>query len=685
MQTNRQPFFLAIPFARLLIILIAGIILQWYHPFTFTFLQTGITILFLLFSTSFLFSTGLRFKTKWLQGFFLYGILLFAAMLLTAYNDVRTKNNWFGKKTATALILRLSEQPVWKTNSIKANAEIVAANQNGEWKKATGKVIFYFEKDSSIFRSLSAGSQLQIKNVLQEIKSTQNPGAFNYQKFCAKHGIFHQAFLRKNAFRILKEKNISALNQLLYKSQTHVLNVLKDHIADKDALSIAEALLIGYRVDLDRDLVQAYSNTGVVHIIAISGLHLALIYALLLKLVNLIPWLKKSRFKIVILLSVLWFFSLLCGASASVLRAAVMFSFLLIGELLNKKQQSINTLAASAFCLLIYDPYLLWDVGFQLSYAAVFSIMLFYKPIYHSIFIKNKLLDGFWQLNAVTLSAQIFTLPMIIYHFHQFPNTFLFSNLIAVPLSSIILYVELILLLISPLQFAAEFVGRILSGLINLLNVIIAYIDQFKYGLTDNLQWPILIVVLAYLIIIACYVFFQNKRSIALFSLLILIACTMGFRTFNLYNVTQQKRMVIYNVPKHAAIDIIAGDEIYFIGDRNIVNNAFLNNFHIKPSRIYFQASNINYQFVNNRLLRIAGKKVIITNRFLHQKAPDILVITGNPSLRNISFTALNAACHIIADGTNARWKTIEWKKQAESLHLRFHSVSDQGPFVLDL
>jgi competence protein ComEC len=207
---------------------------------------------------------------------------------------------------------------------------------------------------------------------------------------------------------------------------------------DETETGVAEALLIGYRDDLDKDLVRAYSNTGVVHIIAISGLHLGMIYGLMLLLLKPFRKYKWMRWaKPLLILLVLWGFSLLAGAAASILRSVVMFSFIVIGESLGRKTNIYNTLAASAFCLLVYNPYFFWDVGFQLSYTAVLSIVLFMKPVYQWLYFKNKLLNAIWQLNAITLAAQVLTLPVILYYFHQFPNLFLFTNFVAVPLIGI--------------------------------------------------------------------------------------------------------------------------------------------------------------------------------------------------------------------------------------------------------
>ncbi len=246
--------------------------------------------------------------------------------------------------------------------------------------------------------------------------------------------------------------------------------------------------MIGYKDDLDRNLVNAYAQTGVAHIIAISGLHLALIYSLIqffferIKMVKKLSWIKP-----VMISSSLWLFSFLSGASPSVLRSATMFSFIVIGKQLSKSGSIYNSLAASAFLLLCYNPFWLWDVGFQLSYGAVLSIVVFMKPVYHWFFIQNKILDLIWKSAAVTIAAQILTSPVSIYYFHQFPNYFLFTNLLAVPLSSLVLLGELFVCITSFIPAVANVAGALVSRLIFILNSFIEHMQRLPFSMCEHL------------------------------------------------------------------------------------------------------------------------------------------------------------------------------------------------------
>ena len=212
---------------------------------------------------------------------------------------------------------------------------------------------------------------------------------------------------------MLSGKNTKPLQLWLISSSKKLVQLLRKYIPGEKEKGLAEALLIGYKNDLDKELVQSYSNTGVVHIIAISGLHLGIIYWLLELLFQ--PLLKKRKTKWLrplLIISGLWTFSLLAGAQPSVLRSALMFSMIVIGESLGRKNTAFNSLACSALILLLINPYWLWDLGFQLSYAAVASILIFMRPVYNLLYFPNKLIDFIWKMNAVTLAAQILTISI---------------------------------------------------------------------------------------------------------------------------------------------------------------------------------------------------------------------------------------------------------------------------------
>ncbi len=276
MSSISIPIWKKAPFVRLLLPLVLGILLQWYLQFDRTqivFAGVSFIIAFLLFQ---LLPLALRFKLQLLQGFLINIIIIVFGLLLTYQKDIRHHQNWFGGyyHNKDYLVLTINEPPLEKSKSYKADAIVENVISDDTITPVIGKTILYFIKDSAVV-PLKYGDKILISKKLQPIQNSGNPGAFNYQRYSAFKQIFHNVFLKNGEWVLLPEKHINYFNQFLFTSRQKILNLLhKNMQANDDQLSIAEALLIGYTQDLDKDLVQAYSNTGVVHIIAISGMHL---------------------------------------------------------------------------------------------------------------------------------------------------------------------------------------------------------------------------------------------------------------------------------------------------------------------------------------------------------------------------------------------------------------------------
>jgi len=327
----------------------------------------------------------------------------------------------------------------------------------------------------------------------------------------------------------MPERRANTVWQLIYLLRNNALQTIKKYIPQQESQGIAEALLIGYQDDVDKELLQSYSNTGVVHIIAISGLHISMVYALLVKFF--IPFKRKKFISTWVqpffILLAIWLFTLVAGAAASIVRAAVMFSFITIAQLLLKKHSIFNTLAASAFCMLVYNPFVLWDVGFQLSYAAVCSIIIFQKPLYHLLYFRNKIADTLWKLNTVTLSAQLLTLPFILFYFHQFPNYLFIANLIAVPLSGFILYGEITLMALAWFPPLAKITGIAMSYLIHVMNACIHFIEKLPFATTQNIAFdlPQALLLTAFIIALAFLVFCRKIKFASILTLSLFCFC----------------------------------------------------------------------------------------------------------------------------------------------------------------
>ncbi|MBS1752160.1 MAG: ComEC/Rec2 family competence protein [Bacteroidetes bacterium] len=683
------------PFLRVLLPLSGGILLQWYYPFSLSLIYNAIFATAVFIAVSYLLKGYLLFRYKWIWGVWLTLASIILGAWITQGKNIQHRKEWFGHyyNHKTSVIAVLEEPLIEKNRSYKALAKVYALSAEDSFVKTAGHIIIYFQKDSILPNRLNLGSVIIFNKPLQPITNTGNPGAFDYKRYCLFQSVTHQVFLITKDFAIAPGHYGSSFSQWLHHSRAAFLHILGKYLHGREETAIAEALLMGYREHLDRDLVQAYSNTGVVHIIAISGMHLAMIYGLLLVLLK--PLQKRQKANLLrgcIILIILWTFAFISGGGASVLRSTVMFSFIIVGQYVNRQVSVYHTLSASAFFLLCYNPFYLWDVGFQLSYAAVLSIVIFLRPITNLFYLKNKIAHYIWKLIAVTLAAQVLTIPLSIYHFHQLPNLFLLSNLLIVPLSGLILYSELLLCATAFIEPLAIAIGYVISIMLKAMNTIILWINALPFAVSNNILLSVVQTLLLYVVIIFIAVWLlQKKKQYFKYALLVmlLIITVRSIRIFT----TRSNRIIVYNVPGHSAIDFASSGNFTFIGDDSCRRDAFISNFYINPSRLIYRINPSDSLPALKKIspfIYFSGKKFLLLNDtatipdFDNAPKPDIIILSKNAPFSIAGLHAQFNCSQYVFDASNNRWKTREWKNDCDSLHLRRHFVAEDGAFVFE-
>jgi competence protein ComEC len=378
-----------------------------------------------------------------------------------------------------------------------------------QWKKVTAKCRIRLPADLD----LAEGDILTTSGKWQSIPDTGTRKSF--ARFLAVQGIYHEFRPGQNRL-ILLNKNKTGPDRIK-KLRDQLLTILDTHFPSSDVRGLAKALLVGYRGELDRELSTAYSQTGVVHVIAISGLHLGLIYGLLILILR--PFRHIPGFRLasgLFILFILWVFTLICGASPSVVRSAIMFSFLICGTIMHNKPVAGNMLSASAFVMLAAKPMVVYDIGFQLSYAAVGSLLLYNKSIQSLYTPANGILNMAWSSISTSLAAQILTTPFVLYHFHQFPLLFLLANLVAIPLSGIALLLLMLLCILALLSIPAEWVAGMVEWSIQAMNERIRALAALPFGRWETIPFTISSLVCCLLLIGTTTLYFQTKKGRAL-------------------------------------------------------------------------------------------------------------------------------------------------------------------------
>ena len=518
------------PFLRLLIPLVVGIVIEKYFHLGPIFLIPVFCLSVLLVIICNFLSPRKFFGMDWMAGLAIqFAIFSIGRMIMSVHQDITIEeSSCFSKNCSNLLLLRILTDPVPKQKSWKAIAKITCLFKDQRCFVENEKILVYFDKNLDA-RQVYKGSMIITKEKLQPIRNVKAVD-FDYIGYCHLRHIYGQFFLKENDFAVIGGDQENPVFSALDSFRKKLVIILKNQIPRKSENGFLEALLFGYTEDLDPSLMKSYADTGVIHIIAISGLHLALICQLLQVGFQRLERRKSLKWpKFILLTGILWAYSLFSGASPSVIRAATMFSLMLFARDMQRQTVLYNTLASSAFLLLCFDPGWLWDPGFQLSFAAVLGLGLFATRLQGRILVRNKILLTVWKATAVSIAAQIFTTPLSIYYFHQFPSYFLFANLLAVPLSSGILVGGILLCIFYPIPPLADFLGWGLTLGVEALNRTIHYFSKLPGAVISPLRLNLPQLFSIYFILFCFYQFLNTKqRSWILAGL----SCVIVFQVF---------------------------------------------------------------------------------------------------------------------------------------------------------
>ena len=483
----------------------------------------------------------------------------------------------------------------------------------------------------------------------------------------------------------------------------YLFTVLDEHLPGDREMAVASALLLGYREHLDQDVIKAYSSSGAMHVLAVSGLHVGIIYIIFNFMFSFLARLRNGlMIKAVVIILLIWVYASITGLSPSVLRAATMFSFIAFAKSRNTPVDIYNVIGVSAFVLLLIRPQIIMEVGFQLSYMAVIGIIFLHRKFYTVWYVKNWLGRQLWSLTCVSLAAQIATFPIGLLYFHQFPTFFLFSNWVVIPAAFAILYVGVFLFAISWISPLAKLVGTILYVIIAGLNKCIFLIESLPHSLMQGFWIGIFETWLIYLVIVAIAAFIirlDYRWAIAGSAAAILLSLNLAYETVIQSN---QKSIIVYHVPKERAIDFIEGDKNHFIADSSLTNDWSKMLFHIKHN--WWESGLIEQHFINDSIainedffwrdgnfFQFHEKRIVLideTTRFPDLKdriEVDLVIISGNPRLKIKDVVVAFNPEMLVFDSSNKKWRANKWAEECEALSLNYHNVLTQKAFVFSM
>ena len=659
-----------------LLFLIAGICCQFYTDYWNYGIVISACILIFLSLTAYWQRKTLFFVfITWIT-FFLTG------MILVYENDATNHTNYFEKHLKNTSKVILAIDKVLKPGNYhhKYVADVVQLDS----KKTTGHVLLNIEKDSTSLL-FHTGDLVFLKNKFQDIKSSLNPHQFNYKHYLKKQGINQQVYITHQEILLLDESKVSLL-RFIDAFRVKIQKSLRRYHFTDDELAVMNALLLGQRQEISKQLSDNYSKAGAIHILAVSGLHVGVILLILSLILKPLERVNNGKLiKLVLVILSLWFFAILAGFSASVIRAVTMFSAIALGQFFNKRNAVEHSLIFSMFIILLWKPLFLFDVGFQLSYTAVFGI-IWIQPVLYQLWKPNFfIVDKGWQLITVSVAAQLGVLPISLFYFHQFPALFFISNLIIIPFLGVILGLGLVVLVLSYMSILPLFLEGFYGDVISILNKVVAFVARQESFLFSEISFSALKMIFSYLLIISGFQLFlklNTKRCFLFFGSILAFQCVLILEK---YTIAQKSEFIVFHKSKNSIIGIRKGSsfELYHSMDSlQISSQKLLINYKVGEnitSQNYHKLSNLMYY--DKQVVLIIDKDGLYDIKELNNP---IVLLRQSPKINLQRLVKKLKPAIIIADGSNYKSYIENWKTSCKNLKTPFWTTYNQGAYVLN-
>lgn len=687
------------PFLRVFIPFAVGVIISKLLP-AGPIIYLSIIFLLVLFSIIVFYSKLITYSRRYLSGILINILfLLFGVQYTQTYNFIhRSSLSTEFENKSNVFMVEIVDDVEIKQNSVKTIVENIAVLTDSGAVSAQGKMLVYIRKDS-LSSVLKYGDRLIVRTSAQKPEGAMNPYAFNYRNYLSSQGIDHRAWVSENSWVFVSSDNGKKVKAFSIKLRNKVLQILKKQLGDNDEYRVASAIVCGYRAELDADLRQTFANAGAMHVMCVSGLHVGILFVILGKIFSFISKRKLwSRIlKVFLILSFIWLYALMTGFSASVLRASAMFSFVAMGGLFERKIPIYNSLAASAFVLLLINPGFLSHVGFQLSYLAVIGIVSIYPIIKNHIPIRGKYLSKVTDLIAISIAAQIATAPISLYYFNQFPNYFIITNLVAVPLAGFIIYATIPALAFSNVSYLGDFFAYVLGLLMKILNYSVDFIDKIPGSVSAFVYVSFFQMLLLYLLCFILVQFYLNRNSKLIMPIFLVVMFFVASSSIKAIKNHNHAEMIIpYGV----------GDAIVFTYDNEIkvfsnelsagLKSSFKQGFskylavhNIKkisyiPKDFDYLDKSFSFLYPSFQLGDTKG--LIITSgvklaKLEKQINSNIIVLEGDPFLKADELKQNLISSKYVFSISNKPRTINAWKQIFSKEQIPFHNIKEEGYF----
>jgi competence protein ComEC len=659
--------------------LAGGIFIASIFPIiSFPFLKCLIVCVLLLFLVWFL-------EQRKLQQGILFGLLTYITFFVLGYGSYllrdpvyQNKNySHFYSENNTSLI-QLKIREVLKPNQRqrKYYAELFQLNS----KEVHGKIILIIQKEQTSL-TYKVDDLLLIFSDIETVAGPTNPHQFNYKKYLKNIGVYHQVRISEN--QILKRTDGSTtLKGFSENIRNHIIQKLAENPIEKAQKVIIHALILGQRKDISKEMYGEYASAGALHILAVSGLHVGILFLILSWLLKPLQYVKFGRQTIsVLLLLFLWGFAILAGLSPSVVRAVTMFSFFALAGMLDRPTNSFNTLFLSFFVLLVFNPNWLFHVGFQLSYLAVFFI-LWIQPKLYKLYIPKFYLDQLlWGIITVTLAAQIGIAPLSLYYFHQFPGLFFITNLVILPFLTILLAGGLLVVFLAIIDLLPNSLALGYNWLIKQLNGFIHWIAQQETFIFTDISFSFSTMIASYALIFGLILWWKLKTSKAFLYVLVGFTLLYGVRIWENRS-SAKEQLVVFHKSRTTLLGYQNNGTLILLQNDTI---NYFNQYPVRDYRVGRQVTGVTtvelprvFRYRNKTVLRLDSLGVYPSEKI------DIILLTNSPKVHLVRLIDDIQPILIIADGSNYKTYVKRWDTTCAKRNIPFQYTGEKGAYIFE-
>jgi competence protein ComEC len=672
---------LQFPLTRITIAFVLGVVFDYYFHLTPNCIVFLVALSFAILSLSF-------FAVKKRNSSFIYfdiSVYLVSFIIgiatLMAHTDSYQKENYTHYKELFKKPHRLSIVVNEKLKSTLFNHRFVVILKQIDNTACSGKIILNVKKEA-LDNSLEIGDCLRFSGMVYKNKASLNPSQFDYSKYLQNKQIYAQLYCSKSEINIglFKVKDIWYYTS---KFRSIIIRNLEKKNFNTTELNVAIALIMGQQQEISPDIIKDYQYAGAVHILSVSGLHIGFILYFVRMLLKSIPNTKRGLwFKLVCIITALFAFGLIAGLAPSVVRSVVMFSFVAVGDTLRRQTNVYHTLLVSILLILLFQPYFLFDVGFQLSYLALFFIV-WVKPLFDSLWTpRNAIGKFFWDILSVSFAAQLGTLPLSIYYFHQFPCLFFVTNLIVIPILVVVMILGVVVFIMALFDVAPLFLVQLFEYCIYFMNRIINIIASFEQFIIQKIPLNGYILIFGYTLLIAIVIWLKKPT----FNRLIFLLMSVVFLQLSYINInwSAKNELIVFHQKKQTLIAERKGNNVVVycneINNKKVSKNSVLNSYLVGNFCTLKSKEKLrNLMFFRNRKILIVDS----TNVYLPDMKPDIVILIMSPKINLQRLLQTLRPKTVIADGTNHGREIKAWETSCRKAKINFHATVEKGFFSL--